>query len=71
MFITSHVALHPSSESAPEHAVQLEGLAVVVTPAEGEKCERCWVITPEVGHDEAHPTLCTRCATVVKQEVNA
>ncbi|WP_409359880.1 zinc finger domain-containing protein [Aneurinibacillus thermoaerophilus] len=51
--------------------MQLEGLAVVVTPAEGEKCERCWVITPEVGHDADHPTLCVRCATVVKQEVNA
>ncbi|MED0680185.1 isoleucine--tRNA ligase [Aneurinibacillus thermoaerophilus] len=71
LFIVSHVTLHSSSEVAPENAVQLEGLAVVVTPAEGEKCERCWVITPEVGHDADHPTLCVRCATVVKQEVNA
>lgn len=71
LFIASHVMLYPSSEKSPEDAVQLEGLAVVVKPAEGEKCERCWIITPEVGSDADHPTLCSRCATVVKQEVNA
>ncbi|MFT9847947.1 isoleucine--tRNA ligase [Aneurinibacillus sp. REN35] len=71
LLIVSHVELHPVSTPVPDKAVQLEGLAVVVTPAEGEKCERCWIITPDVGQDAAHPTLCTRCATVVKEEVNA
>ncbi len=71
LFIASHVTLYPSSEKAPETAVQLEGLAVAVKPADGEKCERCWIITPEVGSDADHPTLCSRCASVVKQEVNA
>ncbi|WP_027414516.1 isoleucine--tRNA ligase [Aneurinibacillus terranovensis] len=71
LFIVSHVTMHTPSEQAPADAVQLEGLAVKVTPAEGEKCERCWIITLEVGKDKEHPTLCSRCASVIKEEVKA
>lgn len=41
------------------------GIAVVSALAEGEKCERCWKITNDVGSHDAHPTLCGRCATAV------
>ena len=40
-------------------------LAVVVEQAEGETCERCWVISKTVGENEKHPTLCTSCAETV------
>ncbi len=43
----------------------LSGVRVVVGPAQGEKCERCWKHDPTVGSDAAHPTLCRRCAAVV------
>ncbi|SER04478.1 Isoleucyl-tRNA synthetase [Gracilibacillus ureilyticus] len=33
----------------------------------GETCERCWVISDTVGEDKDHPTLCKRCAAVVKE----
>ena len=33
---------------------------------EGEKCERCWSISETVGQNEAHSTLCVRCADVVE-----
>ena len=39
--------------------------APVVRVAEGEKCERCWKVLPEVGQNAAYPTLCVRCADVV------
>ena len=39
---------------------------VEVAPAQGEKCQRCWKILPSVGSDSAHPTLCARCAKVVR-----
>ena len=42
-------------------------LAVSVESAEGAKCERCWKQSPAVGSDAAHPTLCPRCAAVVKK----
>lgn len=44
---------------APVDAVygELEGLAVEVRKAGGEKCERCWIYSEELGTDPAHPTL--------------
>lgn len=33
----------------------------------GEKCERCWVASHTVGEVSEHPTLCSRCATIVKE----
>lgn len=43
-----------------------EGLTVGVTPAQGEKCERCWTYSETVGTDAEHPTLCARCAHILK-----
>jgi isoleucyl-tRNA synthetase len=40
-------------------------VGVVVAPAQGEKCERCWRQVPDRGHDPHHPTLCGRCADAV------
>ena len=42
-----------------------ESLSVSVSPAQGEKCERCWKHHPLVGSHSGHPTLCPRCAKVV------
>lgn len=37
-----------------------------VVKATGDKCERCWAYSETVGKDSEHPTLCSRCASVVK-----
>jgi isoleucyl-tRNA synthetase len=37
--------------------------AVVATPLEHAKCERCWHVRPDVGADPAEPTLCGRCVS--------
>ena len=37
-------------------------LAVAAKVSGGEKCERCWHYTDDVGSVAAHPTLCARCA---------
>lgn len=42
-------------------------LYVKVLHAEGEKCERCWKYSTEIGKDSDHPTLCPRCASVLKK----
>ena len=44
---------------------ELPGLAVLVRPARGEKCERCWLRAESVGDNSVHPGLCGRCAEVV------
>ena len=54
--------------TAPEGAFTLPdvpGVGVVVEPAEGEKCERCWRVLPEVGTQPGHPDICGRCAEAV------
>ena len=45
----------------------LDGVAIAVGPAPGDKCERCWTFSTSVGEDADHPTLCARCARVVRQ----
>lgn len=39
-----------------------EELAVTAKVSSGEKCERCWHYTDDVGAAEGHPTICKRCA---------
>jgi isoleucyl-tRNA synthetase len=45
---------------------EIEGLAIRVTRATGEKCERCWRFDARIGQDTEHPTACPRCATALK-----
>ena len=44
---------------------ETEGLQVVVEKATGEKCERCWMYTEDIGADKSHPTICERCASIL------
>ena len=41
-------------------------LEVEVAKANGEKCERCWAFSETVGTDSEHPTICKRCAEILK-----
>ena len=66
IFIVSRVALADMAD-APEGAVEGEIVKTLVAPAAGEKCERCWIYTDDIGSDAAHPTLCARCAGVVSK----
>jgi isoleucyl-tRNA synthetase len=58
-----------TTKPAPEGAFTLNdaaGIAVVVSGAEGEKCQRCWQVLPEVATiREDTPDLCDRCADAV------
>ena len=41
-------------------------LEVEVAKANGGKCERCWAFSETVGTDSEHPTICKRCAEILK-----
>jgi len=56
IFITSQVELK-----------QGESTLVVVLPADGVKCERCWKFTLDVGSDPKFPTACAPCAAAVTE----
>ena len=52
-----------STDDAPEVAFRLDEIAdvaVVYARADGEKCQRCWKILPDVG-THAHDGVCGRC----------
>jgi isoleucyl-tRNA synthetase len=67
LFIVAHVDVHPVGVSAPAEAAVLEGVTVLVSPADGTKCERCRVVKQDVGTVQSHPTLCGRCASIVEE----
>jgi isoleucyl-tRNA synthetase len=67
LFIVAHVDVHPVGTAAPAEAAVLEGITVLVSPADGTKCERCRVVKQDVGTVHAHPTLCGRCASIVEE----
>jgi len=60
VFIISNLEVEENQRSNEEK------LGVKIEQAEGEKCERCWKYSTEVGVDAEHPTLCPRCASVLK-----
>lgn len=62
VFIVSEVEIGDSDAEAARFE---SGLGIRVEKASGEKCERCWKYSPEVGHDPEHSGLCPRCAEVV------
>ncbi len=65
--IVSQYVMKPLAE-APADATrfeEVEGVAIVVEKAQGEKCERCWIYSTELGSSAEHPTLCPRCTQVM------
>jgi isoleucyl-tRNA synthetase len=72
LFIVSQVALLESRPLSPAYVSQeIAGLSIQVSPAEGEKCERCWVYDPGVGSHPEHATLCPRCLAAIDAAVPA
>ena len=67
LLIVSEVTLvqgdAPAEAEAGEDHPQMKA---VVAPSASEKCERCWRHDATVGTDADHPTLCARCASVLK-----
>lgn len=64
LFIVSDVVL--AAGNGGEDCADLPGVSISVEAASGEKCERCWMYAHTVGADAEHPTLCARCADVVR-----
>ena len=55
-------------ETAPQGAFALDDVpdvGVVFERAQGMKCERCWMILPDVNSVPGVPQTCRRCAAAV------
>ncbi|MBQ5342900.1 MAG: isoleucine--tRNA ligase, partial [Oscillospiraceae bacterium] len=62
VFIVSDVHITDEGKGTYEG----ETVSVDVDKAAGEKCERCWSYDTTVGQDPEHPTICARCAEVIR-----
>ena len=62
LFIVSQVKLERAASGNGT-----AGLTVEVSKADGAKCERCWNYSTHVGEDAEYPTVCERCAVVLKE----
>ncbi len=56
IFIVSQVELVESAGS---------DLSVLVSTADGQKCERCWNYSTRVGESTKYPTVCERCVVAL------
>ncbi len=59
LFLCSDLSLEGLITAVGEE--QLPGLLIVVTASVANKCSRCWHRRQDVGQNEQHPSLCSRC----------
>jgi len=66
IFIVSKVVLTDVMAGECWASENVEGLQVQVTAAPGDKCERCWCYSEQLGSDADHPVICPKCTAAVK-----
>ena len=70
IMIVSELIIHRPDEQPGSEAVEAEsftGLKIAVTSAPGQKCERCWMYSVEVGKNSKYADLCPRCINVLEE----
>ena len=68
VLISSQASVKPFAEkpSNVTYTDEDSQVAVVVKPATGKKCIRCWHIREDIGINPAHPEICGRCVENVE-----
>jgi len=66
IFIVSKVELPERLDGECYCAEGLDGVQIRVVSAPGEKCDRCWCYSEELGTDSDHPAICPKCLVAVK-----
>ena len=69
IFIVSAVEIKSEPEAEGKEVFQGEqkGISIQITKAPGEKCERCWIYSETIGQNTEHPSICSRCSSVIEQ----
>ncbi len=70
VLITSSAKLLPMAQMVDSAVVlpELAGVAVLVTPTEQAKCDRCWHHRADVGSHAGHESICGRCVENIEGE---
>jgi isoleucyl-tRNA synthetase len=68
IFIVSNVSLLKDQKLDDSFISEnLEGLAIKIETAPGQKCERCWVYETSVGSNSKQPSICERCLMALSE----
>ncbi|MGL5208565.1 MULTISPECIES: isoleucine--tRNA ligase [Cetobacterium] len=65
VFIVSQLVIANEKDDSFVKGEEQEALFVKVEHADGEKCERCWKYSTELGTNPEHPTVCPRCTSAL------
>ena len=65
VFIVSGVTLSEGDAPEAAHTEGTSGVGVLVEPADGCKCDRCWSFSTEGEHDADGGFLCARCKSIL------
>ncbi|MBD1922287.1 isoleucine--tRNA ligase [Microcoleus sp. FACHB-831] len=70
LFITSQVELveSPAALEKAQYKVQSKDIGIGVVKADGQKCDRCWNYSLNIGKSSLHPLLCERCVPALEGE---
>lgn len=63
LLIVSDAEINQAHPDAKEY----KHVSIYVEKHTGEKCDRCWTHAYTVGDNVEHPSICTRCATIVDE----
>ncbi|MEN4832356.1 isoleucine--tRNA ligase [Pantoea vagans] len=61
----AQVADYALANDEAQQSEGLKGLKIALHKAQGEKCQRCWHYTTDVGQNPEHAEVCGRCYTNV------
>jgi isoleucyl-tRNA synthetase len=67
MLMVSALDMHALSDAPADAEAFGDTVAIKVSHADGEVCARCRMVKTDVGSDDAYPTLCARCAAIVRE----
>lgn len=59
--LKKHESLLPEFFIVSQAALKMGSYSVETTKAHGEKCERCWYYSTDLGSDARFPTVCKKC----------
>lgn len=65
VFIVSQLVITNEKDDSFVKGEEQEALFIKVEHADGEKCERCWKYSTELGTNPEHPTVCPRCTSAL------
>jgi len=67
ILIVSQAELSKNGEDLPYKGERVPEISMDVAAATGAKCARCWHFSERTGEFQEFPTVCERCAPVLKR----